>query len=99
YRLDKLLERKAKVTLRNTKELLTRALKEGVEIYVLIWNETKAAMNLNSKRALDRLQLLHKNIRVMTHPLVAPLKWSHHQKTVVVDQQIAVIAFSSEISC
>lgn len=74
-RLDKLLQHKAN---------------EGVLICVLIWNETKVAVSLNSQYSQQYLESLHPSIKVIRHPLVAPVKWSHHQKILVVDQDYAV---------
>jgi phosphatidylserine/phosphatidylglycerophosphate/cardiolipin synthase-like enzyme len=31
------------------------------------------------------------NIHFMRHPLASPIKWSHHQKTIVIDQSVAFI--------
>ncbi|PRP76252.1 phospholipase D2-like [Planoprotostelium fungivorum] len=75
-RLDMLLERKAK---------------EGVRVFVLIWNDTDLANNLASVFAKKKLEALSGNIQVMCHPTVVPFEWSHHQKNVVVDQKVAFI--------
>jgi len=71
--------------------LLKKKAEEGVRTYVLVWNETKIAVNLNSQHAQKILQGEHKNIKVIRHPLVSPVSWSHHQKIVVVDQEIAFL--------
>jgi phospholipase D1/2 len=63
----------------------------GVRVFVLPWSETKIVMNLGSARAKEHLEGLHENIFVLLHPLVSPVKWSHHQKIVVVDQDIAFV--------
>jgi hypothetical protein len=70
--------------------MLQRKANEGVQICALIWNETKVAVNLNSQHAQQYLENLHPAIKVIRHPLVAPVKWSHHQKILVVDQDYAV---------
>jgi hypothetical protein len=67
----------------------TNQKKEGVKIYILLWNETKA-LNLNSAKTEEKLEKMHENIMVIRHPIIHPIKWSHHQKTLIVDQQIAV---------
>ncbi len=46
---------------------------------------------MNNGRSLEILQKLHSNIRVLVHPPTVPVKWAHHQKIVVVDQDVAVI--------
>jgi len=56
--------------------LLERA-KSGVKIYILVWNETKIAVNLASQRVKNKLERLHKHIHVQLHPFVQPLKWSN----------------------
>jgi len=71
--------------------LLKKKAEEGVKIYVLIWNETKIAVDLNSQYSASVLEKLHPtNVKVIRHPLISPVKWSHHQKTVIVDEDIAV---------
>ena len=70
--------------------MLQRKANEGVQICALIWNETKVAVNLNSQHAQQYLENLHPAIKVIRHPLVAPVKWSHHQKILVIDQDYAV---------
>lgn len=123
-RLDQLLRMKAE--------------KDGVKVYVLVWNETKIALSLNSEHVKNviaerktlfcllpmitlffssalrffsllllsllcfpcvhelifsskTLTSLHPNILVMRHPDITPFNWSHHQKTVVVDQELAFV--------
>jgi hypothetical protein len=56
-----------------------------VKIYIIIWSETKFALNLSSERAKTTLEALHRNITVICHPVLL-MKWSHHQKTVVGDK-------------
>lgn len=77
FRLDNILKAKAEA---------------GVLICILVWNETKIAMPLNSEYVQNKMQGLSKsNIFVQRHPLSFPVKWSHHQKIVVVDQDIAFV--------
>jgi phospholipase D1/2 len=76
YRLDSLLQKQAAA---------------GVKVYILPWNETKFAVHLNSRHAKDVFEKLHKNINVLLHPLVFPVSFSHHQKIVVVDQNVAFV--------
>lgn len=71
--------------------LLQTLAKRGVRVFVLPWSETKIVMDLGSARAKEHLEGLHENIFVLLHPLVSPVKWSHHQKIVVVDQEIAFV--------
>ncbi len=71
--------------------LLQEKAAEGVRVYCLIWNETKLTLDLNSHFSETYLESLHPNIRVMRHPTITPMKWSHHQKTLIVDQRIAFV--------
>ena len=84
WRLDKMLLRKAR---------------QGVRTYILLYWESKniAGMDLGSEYAQTILQ--HENIEVLRHPdmsnpLAHPstlLRWSHHEKVVVVDRSIAFV--------
>ncbi|CAD8140682.1 unnamed protein product [Paramecium pentaurelia] len=77
FRLDKLLQQKAI---------------EGVKIYSIVYNEPKLALTINSQYTQTKLNNLHSNISVVRHPnSVIPMLWSHHEKIVVIDQQIAYI--------
>eukprot|EP01087_Luapelamoeba_hula_P017850 TRINITY_DN5666_c0_g5_i2.p1 TRINITY_DN5666_c0_g5~~TRINITY_DN5666_c0_g5_i2.p1 ORF type:complete len:1353 (-),score=156.14 TRINITY_DN5666_c0_g5_i2:55-3657(-) len=75
-RLDKLIQRKAA---------------EGVSVYVLLYGEMSLALKLNSQHTEKYLRSLHSNIHVIRHPFFRPFSWSHHQKIVVVDEEIAFV--------
>ena len=84
WRLDKMLLRKAG---------------QGVRTYILLYWESEkiAGMDLGSEYAQTVLQ--HDNIEVLRHPdMTTPLahpstllRWSHHEKVVVVDRSIAFV--------
>ena len=85
WRLDKMLLRKAE---------------KGVEVFVLLYAESKkiAGMDLGSDFVKEILK--HPNIKVLLHPDLHTMfghgisgsgLWSHHEKIVVVDQSIAFI--------
>ncbi|KAI7896962.1 uncharacterized protein EV154DRAFT_490014 [Mucor mucedo] len=79
YRLDALLKRKAD---------------EGVKIYVVVYKEVELALTLDSRHTKDSLQALSENIIVLRHPdhdLGGTFFWSHHEKFVIVDNQIAFL--------
>uniref|UniRef100_T1J7Z2 Phospholipase n=1 Tax=Strigamia maritima TaxID=126957 RepID=T1J7Z2_STRMM len=79
WRLDKILERKAK---------------EGVKIFVLLYKEVELALGINSLYSKQRLVEKHpQNIKVLRHPDVAQatLLWAHHEKIVVIDQTYAFL--------
>ena len=71
--------------------LIKRRADEGVQFYVLLWKETRVAVNLGSSGVEARLAALGPNVHVLRHPLSFPLLWSHHQKIVAVDQAVAFI--------
>ncbi len=84
WRLDRMLLKKAD---------------EGVRVYILLYWETqiKAGMDLGSDYTQSVLS--HKNIEVYRHPtFYTPvsnpetlLRWSHHEKVVVVDRIVAFV--------
>ncbi|KAJ7758541.1 phospholipase D [Mycena maculata] len=78
YRLDRLLERKAK---------------EGVKIYVILYQEvSNRTTPTDSNYAKQRLTALHPNILVQRSPShfqTGTFYWAHHEKMCVIDQTIA----------
>ncbi|CDO70864.1 hypothetical protein BN946_scf184801.g57 [Trametes cinnabarina] len=78
YRLDKLLEKKAK---------------EGVKIYIILYQEvSNRTTPTDSNYAKQRLTALHPNIMVQRSPShfqTGTFYWAHHEKLCVIDQTIA----------
>ncbi|KAF8158304.1 hypothetical protein B0H34DRAFT_769482 [Crassisporium funariophilum] len=78
YRLDKLLERKAK---------------EGVKIYIILYQEvSNRTTPTDSNYAKQRLIGLHPNVMVQRSPShfqTGTFYWAHHEKMCVIDQTIA----------
>ncbi|KAF8509648.1 phospholipase D [Hysterangium stoloniferum] len=78
YRLDRLLERKAK---------------EGVKIFVIVYNEVSSRTTpTDSNYAKQRLINLHENIMVQRSPShfqTGTYYWAHHEKMCVIDEAIA----------
>ncbi|KAF9481155.1 phospholipase D/nuclease [Pholiota conissans] len=78
YRLDRLLERKAK---------------EGVKIYVILYQEvSNRTTPTDSNYAKQRLMALHSNVMVQRSPShfqTGTFYWAHHEKMCVIDQTIA----------
>eukprot|EP00026_Physarum_polycephalum_P000889 Phypoly_transcript_00890.p1 GENE.Phypoly_transcript_00890~~Phypoly_transcript_00890.p1 ORF type:complete len:1080 (+),score=133.98 Phypoly_transcript_00890:582-3821(+) len=70
--------------------LLERA-RAGVMIRILVWNETNWGFMLDSHKVKHILEGIHPNIEVVRHPSIVPIKWTHHQKMVVIDQRIAFL--------
>jgi phospholipase D1/2 len=60
-------------------------------IYILLWCEPSIIIDLKSLVTKKKLESLHENIYVIRHPFLDPFNWSHHQKIVVIDQQIAFV--------
>ncbi|XAR48677.1 Phospholipase D [Bertholletia excelsa] len=78
-RLDALLEAKAK---------------QGVQIYILLYKEVALALKINSVYSKKRLLDIHENVRVLRYPdhfSTGVYLWSHHEKLVIVDNQICFI--------
>ncbi|XP_059486172.1 phospholipase D2 isoform X2 [Neocloeon triangulifer] len=79
YRLDKMLERKAA---------------QGVKIFIMLFQEVKQALSLNSKYTKQVLMSRHENIKVLRHPTHARtgiFLWAHHEKIIVIDQNYAFL--------
>ncbi len=80
WRLDKMLLKKAD---------------EGIRVYILLYWETKQALDLGSEHVVKLLGE-HKNIEVHRHPDTLTgasnlFRWSHHEKMVIVDRSIAFV--------
>lgn len=72
--------------------VLLQQARRGVQIVILLWNETKLAFAYNNNNAKAVLESLHPNIRVSTFPSsTGPLTWSNHEKIVIVDQTVAFV--------
>ena len=66
-------------------QILLRAAKRGVKVYILLYKEFEHALPNNSQHAREYLMSLDKNISVIRHPKDMIMLWSHHEKLVVVD--------------
>ena len=75
--------------------LKERACVGGVEVFIVLYKELAMALSLDSLRTTRSLEAASSNIKVILHPRQfgtrAVLAWSHHQKLVVVDQEIAFL--------
>eukprot|EP00742_Colponemidia_sp_Colp-10_P008681 GILJ01009418.1.p1 GENE.GILJ01009418.1~~GILJ01009418.1.p1 ORF type:complete len:951 (-),score=125.96 GILJ01009418.1:169-3021(-) len=72
-------------------ELLYNAACRGVQIFVLLFKEIPLALPLDSLYTKTALMKLHPNIHVIRHPGANVVYWSHHEKLIVVDQQVAYV--------
>ncbi|KAL8209998.1 hypothetical protein R6Q57_006730 [Mikania cordata] len=78
-RLDALLEAKAK---------------QGVQIYILMYKELALALKINSVYSKKKLVAIHENVRVLRFPdhfSSGVYLWSHHEKLVIVDNDVCFI--------
>ncbi|KAF0683257.1 Aste57867_24689 [Aphanomyces stellatus] len=90
---DILLERHDPANRIPLKELLLQKAQEGVLIHILLYQEVQVAMDLGSHYAAKMLKL-HHNIRVLRDPSFQVQSfgfWSHHEKVIVVDSDIAFV--------
>jgi len=72
-------------------KILLKKAQEGVQIYVLIWGAFKFPYDLRSMEACTSLNQLHPNFHCLSHPSPLPKTWSHHQKSVVIDDEVAYV--------
>lgn len=74
--------------------LRTKA-EQGVKIYVALYKEMESALYNSSYDNKKILKDLHPNIQAVRHPdhwtFTGTFRWSHHEKIVVIDQQVAFI--------
>lgn len=69
-------------------DLLRSAAARGVQVRVLLYDSVAMAMDtrdIEAERELEKIE----NVRVLRHR--PAMKWSHHQKTVVVDADVAFL--------
>ena len=73
-------------------DILYLLAKRGVHIYILLFYEIKLALPLNSFYTKTTLSSLHPNIKITRHPKgSSSILWSHHEKLLIIDQQIAFV--------
>lgn len=63
--------------------------KKGVKIYIIVYKEVSFVLPLNSHHTKTHLEKLSPNIKVLQHPSDLICWWSHHEKIVIIDQEIA----------
>lgn len=71
--------------------VLKKCAENGVKINIILYREVKLALSNDSYYTKKTLQGLHKNIRVLRHPRDYFFLWSHHEKIIIVDQEIAFL--------
>lgn len=65
--------------------------KAGVKVYIILFKEYEPKMYNDSVHAKSVLENLHHNIRIVRHPPRKYFFWSHHEKSIVIDQEIAFL--------
>lgn len=71
--------------------LLLAKAQQGVRISIVVFKELTLALSIDSYHTKTTLESLHPNIRVQRHPdhfAGGVLYWAHHEKVVVIDQEI-----------
>lgn len=82
---------------KNTYTRVDRVLKQiaegGVMVRIIVYNEPKIALTLDSEYTQQALQKMHPNIMVLRHPgyLLPTFLWSHHEKMVIIDQEVGFL--------
>ncbi|KAF6989839.1 hypothetical protein CFC21_007124 [Triticum aestivum] len=74
--------------------LLEARAKQGVQIYILMYKEVALALKINSLYSKNRLLNIHENVKVLRYPdhfSSGVYLWSHHEKIVIVDNQVCYI--------
>lgn len=72
--------------------LLKAVAERGVQVYIIAWNAPQfAGFALESRYVTDYMNAMHPNIHAIRHPNFTPITWSHHQKFVVVDEEVAFV--------
>ena len=85
-------KKKTPENLSSLKDVLEYKAKNGVKIYILLYYECSLALTLDSEYTQNTLEHLDKNIEVTRHPSdKLDLLWSHHEKLVIIDQQIGYV--------
>ncbi|KAL4487944.1 hypothetical protein ABPG72_022804 [Tetrahymena utriculariae] len=65
---------------------------KGVSIMIILYKEPTIALTLDSAHTKQHLKSLSNNIVIMRHPdYILPFLWSHHEKMVIIDQQIGYL--------
>ncbi len=62
-----------------------------MNIYVLLFKEVEVALPLKSAYSKIVLQHRSEQIKVMRHPRTLISMWSHHEKMLIVDQELAFV--------
>jgi len=70
---------------------LAKIANSGVKVFIIVYHEVKMVMYNDSEHTKKTLESLSPNITVLKHPSEPFFSWSHHEKLVVVDQQIGFV--------
>lgn len=62
-----------------------------MKIFIIVFKEYKNAMPNDSAHSKKTLEQLHPNIKVIRHPGQKFWYWSHHEKSVLIDQKVGYV--------
>lgn len=70
--------------------ILKKIVKEkGIHIKIILYQESKIALSIDSAYTKNKLEKIDSNIIVLRHPnYILPFSWSHHEKMIIIDQKI-----------
>ena len=71
--------------------VLTSLGQKGVKIYIIVYKEVTFVLPLDSSHTKSHLEKLSDNISVLQHPSDLICWWSHHEKVVIIDQEVAFL--------
>ena len=72
-------------------DVLNYKAKQGIQIYILIYNEFSMFVSTDSTHTQNTFNKLDKNIKLTRYPSLQTILWSNHEKLVIIDQVIAYI--------
>tara|TARA_R110002050_G_scaffold282049_1_gene429825 strand:- start:1994 stop:4417 length:2424 start_codon:yes stop_codon:yes gene_type:complete len=73
-------------------KLIQATAERGVKVYILIWYASTIGFDIKAKWSVQyMMSLCPENIKAVAHPPWTPVIWSHHQKFVVIDDQVAYV--------
>jgi phospholipase D1/2 len=65
-----------------------------MQIYILLYKEVALALKINSLYSKQKLLNIHENVKVLRYPdhfSSGVYLWSHHEKIVIVDNQVCYL--------
>ena len=72
-------------------DILNYKAKQGVQIYILVYKEFSISLTIDSSHTENVFNKLNKNIKITRYPSLETIKWSNHEKIVIIDEIIAYV--------